>query len=402
MFQIRQIIFIFLLFLSLTLQASFIEATIGTAVVNDATATFHNPAALTLLKKPQIVGLCSKAASHGQFTGKSIESISGFALSGVSQESVNYNLPSVYAAIPIHDKVNFGVAVLSDKFNSDIDEPSVLRYMQSNNQINNIDYILGIGTQLNQYLSIGTGVTYSDARYISNRVTGFPSLGVPDSLSHNVSDGNSYGWNVGFVIKPFKLTLIGFDYRSQVSYKFRGKSEFEGPPLLLSNQYNFNFWTPARGVLTISHFITPRLGFIGTAQRVQWGVFNSVTMHGLATQVGQYAVILPKTIVPYHFHDSWIFTVGGIKSLSPKWVLRVAGTYNQSPGNGAYRVVSGDDYIIGASTGYKIYKNFTLDGSYAHAFTKNQFIHIASGTGRVFGINKGHRDSVSMKLTLNI
>ena len=52
------------------LHASFIESTIGAAVVNDATATYYNPAALTLLTNSQIIALRSLAYSHTNFTGQ--------------------------------------------------------------------------------------------------------------------------------------------------------------------------------------------------------------------------------------------------------------------------------------------------------------------------------------------
>ena len=53
---------IWLSFLSFPLHASFIESSIGTAVINDATATYYNPAALTLLKKPQ--GIAQGSATY--------------------------------------------------------------------------------------------------------------------------------------------------------------------------------------------------------------------------------------------------------------------------------------------------------------------------------------------------
>lgn len=384
------------------LYASFIESTMGTAVVNDATATYHNPAALILVQKSQIVALDSKASYRSQFIGQSIGSLEGFIQSGTSKEQSLYDLPSGYVTFPIKEKVKLGLAVLLDKLNSDLDEPSILRYDQSSNQIKNIDYIVGAGLPLNKYLSIGSGITYSSASFISHRITGFPNLDVPDSQSHNITKGNNYGWNAGFLIRPFKSTQIGFNYRSAVSYQFRGKSEFEGPPPLISNTFNFNFWTPARSVMTISYFMTPSLGLISTAQRVQWSTFKNLTMQGLATQIDRQALILPFVVLPYHFRDTWILTLGGIKKITSKWVLRVAGTYNQSPGNGFYRLTSGDNYVLGASTGYQLYKNLVIDASYAHAFTKDQPINITTQRKRVVGLNKSYGDSISLKLTFYI
>ncbi|MCA0403713.1 MAG: outer membrane protein transport protein [Proteobacteria bacterium] len=390
-----------LYFFPYTLHASFIESTMGTAVVNDATASYHNPAALILVEKSQLVILGSKASSHSQFIGQSIE-ISGFSQSGISKEHTNYTLPSGYAAFPITKKLRLGLAILGDNFYSDIDEPSILRYDQSANQIKNIDYIASLGFKLNDYLSLGGGLTYSAARFISHRIIGFPNLDVPDSQSHNRTKGDNYGWNVGFLIKPMKAMLIGFNYRSRVSYQFRGQSEFDGPPAIVSNSFNFNFWTPARSVMTLGYFLRPTLSLINTIQRVQWSTFKNVSMHGLATRIGRNSIVVPTVIIPYHFRDTWVVTLGGIKKITSKWVLRIAGTYSQSPGNGFYRLTSGDDYVLGASTGYQIYKNIILDVGYAHAFTKNQSIDILTQSKRVLGINKGHRDSISLKLTFNI
>src|SRR5689334_16900234 len=79
---IQNIFFMSLLFFPLIARASFIESTIGTAVVDDATATYYNPSALTLLKKPQIITLGSLANFRSDFTGQAIQSSTGFTLSG--------------------------------------------------------------------------------------------------------------------------------------------------------------------------------------------------------------------------------------------------------------------------------------------------------------------------------
>lgn len=402
MLQKKRIILSLLSLCSYTLHASFIESTMGTAVVNDATATYHNPAALTLIQKFQMVALDSKASSHNRFTGHSINTSEHVTQSGISKEHAHYNLPSGYAAFPIQDKAALGWALLLDNLHSDLDEPSILKYDQSSNQIKNIDYVAGAGLQLNQYLSVGVGAAYSTAHFNSQRIIKFPRLDAPDSQSHNRTKGDHYGWNAGFLVKPLKSMQIGFNYRSAIAYPFYGSSEFDGPPGAFSNQFHFNFWTPARSVATVSHFLTPTLGFIATAQWVQWGVFQNVIMHELAVQTGRTSRIVPSVKVPYYFRDAWVLTIGGIKNITSDWVLRVAGTYNQSPGNGYYRITSGDDYVLGASTSYQIHKNIVLDASYAHAFTKDQAIDIVTQRKKIVGINQGYRDSISLKVTLSL
>lgn len=395
-------IIVFLLLVSpLPAMASFIEATMGTAVVNDATATYNNPAALVLVKNPQFVALGSAAIFRSNFTGQSTSVSTGVTQSGTSNSSTHYYLPSFYLALPANEHIRIGLAVLSNMFNTDIDTNSILRYSQSNNRIQDIDFIPAIGIQLNKQLSVGMGVNFSYANFVMNPITGFPSLGFPDSQSHNVTSGPSYGADAGILYRPHLGTLIGFNYRSAMSYQLHGNSYFEGVPPLTSYHYNFNFWTPARSVLSVSQFVSRELGFIGTVQRVQWSIFRNVTAHGFATQKGAASVILPTAQIPYFFHNTWVFTAGTIYRFAPKWVVRVAASYEQSPSNGSYQVGPGNATLVGGSLGYEFNKHITLDGSYAHAFLQNEAIHISSATSIINGTNKGSRDGVSLKLTVN-
>lgn len=406
LFSIKEFpnVFLILLLLPLTVHASFIESTIGTAVVDDATATYYNPAALTLLKKPQIVALGSLGYFHTKFTGQARQSGTGFTQSGSTDSQTHYYLPSAYFAMPATDKVFFGVAVVSNLFNRDLESNSVLRYAQSNNSIQDIDIVPAIGIKFNDVLSFGAGLNFSYANFLLQPTSGLPTLNIPDSQSHNESDGSTWGGDVGVLLKPTSLTLIGLNYRSSMTYRLSGKSVLEGNPGITSTNYSFVFWTPARVVLSVNQFVnrSRTLGFIGTVQWIQWDIFDEIHIHNIATQIGPQPIIVSNATVPYHLHNSWIFTLGSNYRVTQKWVVRAAGSYLQSPGNGNFQVSNGDSIVLGASTGYEIFKNIIIDGSYAHAFMKNQRINIIGARNTINGINTGSRDAVSLKLTFNL
>lgn len=126
-----------------------------------------------------------------------------------------------------------------------------------------------------------------------------------------------------------------------------------------------------------------------------------MNIYGIANAINGMPVIINATI-PYYLRDTWATTLGGHYQITPKWVLRVASSYNQSPGNPQYQIVNGDSIILGASMGYQINKTITIDGSYAHAFIENGNINITGWRYLIQGINSASRDAVSVKLTVNV
>jgi long-subunit fatty acid transport protein len=385
----------------LTLHASFIESTVGAAVVNDATATYYNPAALTLLKNPQIIGLGSAAFLNTHFTGQFTQPITGFTQSGSSSTRSHYYLPSLYVGLPTTSRIMLGFAIISNDINRDADANSILRYTQSSNSIQDIDLVPAVGIKLTDFLSVGAGVNFSYANFLLEPISGFPSLNIPDNLSRNQCSGTGFGGDIGFLLKPSVTTTIGFNYRSSITYELSGKSTLEANPNVISNHYHLTFWTPARSVISINHFVTSTLGFISTVQRIQWSIFDDVHIHGIATQAGPRAIIVNAN-VPYHLRDTWLLTLGSHYRVTPKWIVRVAGTYNQASGNGSYQITNGDSITLGSSMGYEIVKNIIIDGSYAHTFIKDRSIHIANQRSVVNGVNEGAINAVSLKLTFNL
>lgn len=390
-----------LMLLPLTTQASFIETTMGTAVVNDATASYYNPAALVLIKNPQIIPQGSIAYFRTHFSGQATPASTGIPQTGSASATTHYYSPSLFLGVPATEKIILGLAIVTNASQRDSDQNSILRYVQASNRIEDYDVVPALALKINAFFSVGAGINFSYANFSLRPITGFPGSNSADSQSNNQCDGTGFGGNVGFLLKPDPTTLIGFNYRSLTTYHLSGQSVYEGSPRVVSNNYHFKLWTPARSVLSINHFITPKLGLIATVMRIQWSSLSSVHVYGIAQVSGSTPVILNGT-VPYYLRNTWFFTLGSHYRITPQWILRVAGSYNQTPGNTHYQIANGNSLILGASAGYQLNKTLTVDGSYAHAFMENANIAINSTQYQLSGVNTGSRDAVSLKLTFNI
>lgn len=383
------------------LHASFIEQTLGTAVVKDATAVYFNPAALTITPHQQLILLGTLAKAQFEFSGSAQKIPFGVTESGAAATKSNFFLPSMYLSIPINERFVAGFAVVANDFNRELDNHSILRYILAHNQTNNIDFIPALGIKINQFFSIGGNLNFSYAHLIQEPITaGIPRLNIPESHSMNDSKANSFGGDVGILIKPGKKTALGFNYRSAVTYNLQGSSTITGSQSISSHDYHFKYWTPARSVVSLSHFVNEKLGFLGTAQYLQWNIFKKASVYNFATQTGSQVFIAPRALINYHFHNSWLLTLGTIYHVSPKWVVRVAGTYNQSPSTGKFQIDPGDSLITGFSMGYQLTNHITIDCSYGHAFFKKEPIDIQTAQNSITGFNEGTHDAVSLKFTL--
>jgi long-chain fatty acid transport protein len=242
--------------------ASFIETSMGAAVVNDATAAYFNPAALVLLKTPQIIPLGSVTQFNTRFVGQTRRTGTVFTENGSASSNTNYYSPSLYLGMPIGNKTTIGFAVVSNFANRNPEDNAILRYSQASNTIQDYDFVPSIGIKINDYLSLGGGINFSYTVFHLEPIIGFMGSTIADSQSNNRSSGSGIGGNIGFLLKPRLGTLIGFNYRTVTSYNESGESALNGPMHIVSHDYHFNFRTPARSILSISQMLTTNIGLL--------------------------------------------------------------------------------------------------------------------------------------------
>ena len=124
----------------------------GTAVVNDATASYFNPAALIQLKNIQIIPLGSIARFDTNFSGNTTSVANNITESGTASSVSYYKSPSLYFGMPITNKITIGLAAVTNLVNRDPEANSILRYVQSSNSIQDYDVVASFGIKINDYL----------------------------------------------------------------------------------------------------------------------------------------------------------------------------------------------------------------------------------------------------------
>lgn len=174
-------------------NASFIETTMGAAVLNDATAAYFNPAALVLLPNTQIIPLVSESRFKTQFTGQATTVATSFSQYGSSSSTSNFFSPSFYFGMPIQDRLFLGFSVVSNFGNRDPEQNSILRYVQSSNSIQDYDVVPAVAFKVNDCLGLGGGINFSYTSFDLHPIIGFPGTNIPDGEGSNKSNGSGGG-----------------------------------------------------------------------------------------------------------------------------------------------------------------------------------------------------------------
>ena len=232
-------ILLVLILLPLISNASFIEQSMGSAIVEDATAIYFNPSTLAFLKKKQFIALGTLGNTESLFSGQTMQLLTNSSFPGNAKTQSHFALPSVYYAMPLLDKWSFGLAVIANDIVKGIDSIARLGQSHSDNQIKTLDFVSALAYRLNNHVSVGGGLIRGYASYMIEPIAGFPNLEIPDFETHNKSSGDAWAGEIGVFIKPDKKMLIGLNHRSALTFNLSGESKVTGSPPHTSDGYNF-------------------------------------------------------------------------------------------------------------------------------------------------------------------
>jgi len=210
-----------------------------TAVADDPTAIFYNPAGLGWQEHFSVelgAGFLSKL--DGQFVGSN--PFPGTGENG-KQHLTTFVLPNFYGVVPLLKDLNLGVGVFSPyglgfRWQNPIPsepDPWPGRFISTNAVIQTVDINPVLSWRITPEISIAGGADYrlSRVQLERNNATFDPlTMSEVDTayvkLDSSIWDNSGWGWNAGLLIKPVPSFSIGASYRSKIKIDYAGTATF--------------------------------------------------------------------------------------------------------------------------------------------------------------------------------
>lgn len=183
----------------------------ATAGVDDPSAVYVNPAALTAITGNQVMAGMTY-----------VNTISSVRNSGVRSKNLhdddflpnffgNYHIPNTNFSVGFGSYTPFG---LSTSYKPE----SFTRYAAIRSELRTIYFTPSIAWQPVPFLSVGGGVSFVHSSALLSRAIFFGPFG--DGKIRLTDTVNGYGFNLGLLLKPNDQFRIGLSYKSRVNLKF--------------------------------------------------------------------------------------------------------------------------------------------------------------------------------------
>lgn len=335
---------------------------------DDVATVFNNPAGMSLIGGTEWeVGAAGLFAST-HFTGGVMAAntaLPGDNKGNVEQTSV---IPHLYAVTGLSDRIKIGLA-LTEPFANNVkyqDDWSG-RYLDLKTMAESLDINPNISYRLNDWLSVGAGVSLQYFRLaLASAIDQSLILGpgTPDGGYEVNAHHWDAGFNLGLLAEPWEGTRLGVAYRSGIDHKIRGTITLtaQTSPLLglVPAPASTGIDLPASITGSITQQITESLSLSSDVQFTHWSVFKQVS---LVAQPN------PSFTFTQGYRDSWMASLGAVYRLDDIWSLRAGAGYDQSPVVDAYRdtgVPDNDRAMLALGTGVRLGEGLWLDLGYIH------------------------------------
>ncbi|MGE5218381.1 MAG: OmpP1/FadL family transporter, partial [Chloroflexota bacterium] len=290
-----------------------------TAGVDDASAVFYNPAALTEVKENQVTA-----------DAIYINTISRITNGGVSAKNKHDDsfLPTLFANYRLPGKnLTLGMGIYSPfGFATTYDERGITRFASIRSELRTMYVTPSVAWQPTSWFSLGGGVSYVHSSAVLTRSI---FLGGPEGHLRLTGTDDSYAYNFGFIVKPIDSVKIGFTYRSKVDLNFDGGDvKFGIGPVTSTKAHGTHVPLPQLISLGANWEINPKWAVELVYDHTHWSQFDHLKASFDTPLLGG---LITGFFIPQKWKDTSTIRFGTRYKLNESIELRAGIILDESP-----------------------------------------------------------------------
>ncbi len=400
----------------------------GSAIAEDATTIYFNPAGLTRIPQQFVAG-AHLVNTQAKFDG------TAYALDGITPTSGGNGgdaggpggVPNLYYALPVNSTTFFGLGINAPfGLQTGYDDHWKGRYLAVDSHVATVNVNPSVAFRINDDFSLGAGI---NAQYIEAKLTqqvdyGSICFGVAppatcaglgllpqqaDGLAKVRGDDWSMGINAGLLFQATEHTRIGFAYRSKVQHELKGRARFDDAPAAIVTASGGRFTAsdiraslelPQTFSLSVYHDVSDALALMADATLTDWSSFQEL-------RIKYDNPAQPDSTVYESWNDTLRYSVGANWRTSGNLLLRAGVAYDETPiPNRAHRTprIPGEDRLwTSLGFNYRFGPRLSLDAGYSHLFVHDPKTNHTDENGlRITGSYDAAVDILSAQLNWNI
>ncbi len=381
-------------------------------LADDPSAVYFNPAGITQIN--------NFSMSYGVTVEPLKIKFKPTNLAEEEMESLTPVVPHLYTVLPLRNKKwTFGFGVNSPfGLSTDWKDDSSLRFVATESKVTIVNFNPELAYKLNEQASFALGVVYGYVPEASLK-SKVNNSGLELSLSNTLlalnegnqelsGDGDGWGYNFGFLLKPTEKHGFGVSYRSEIREQVEGEVEINnitsptGQIVFGGSSYKTGVKTelkqPQSLLLGYSFKPTTKWTFVSDAEWVDNKSIKETRLDYAETNPFRLQVLNANNPIPREWHATWNFGFGGNYKFNEMLEARAGYFHYAAVGpnstfNPSIPEASRDGYTIGGSFNMK---SFSIDLMYNYLKFDDRKINNDVGTNSGASVDGTYKTSANI------
>ncbi|GAD63584.1 outer membrane protein transport protein [Aquipseudomonas alcaligenes] len=352
------------------------------SAVNDASILFGNPAGLSKLERPEVVGGFGLVKANVDIDDASAETHKGDMVPLTP-------VPFAYYASPIDEKFSWGLGLyVPYALISDYEKSFGGRFKGQYSKVEVVTLQPTLSYQINDRVSVGFGPTINKIKgKLVNKLDNSAAFGTGETKVGIKGDDVAYGFNVGLMVDVTDSLTWGLTYHSKVDYTLEGRTRITNGSGPIFSQFNgdydasLDFTTPETIDTSVTYKLDDQWTLYAGTTFTRWSRLQEIVVENEGTPSLLGMQPIGEVSEELKWHNTWSYAIGASYQLNPQWVLRTGLAIDPSPAENEHRSVRipvGNRKVFSVGAGWSPNPDLTIDVAYSYLHESSAKVNQAS------------------------